>query len=161
VNVEFILNGEDVSVKTDPLERLSDLLRERLGIRSLAGDCRAGVCGRCIVLMDGKPANSCLVPAFRARGTEVVTYEGFSSTEDHAILLAAFRELDIQLCGFCDAATLLMAGSLLDRAVRPDDNEIAAAMSSVYCRCAAPGSLLAAVRAAVDLKEGRRYRRAR
>ncbi|HPM73633.1 MAG TPA: 2Fe-2S iron-sulfur cluster-binding protein, partial [Spirochaetales bacterium] len=122
--VEFILNGEDVSLKADPLERLSDLLRERFDLTSLMSDCREGVCGKCVVFLDGLLVNSCMVPAFKARGTEVVTYEGFKSTESFATVERSFREAGAELCGFCDSALFMAAGSLIEATVRPSEEEI-------------------------------------
>jgi len=161
MNIDFILNGEDVSVKAEPLERLSDLLRDSFGLQSLMSDCLGGVCGKCIVFLNGKLVNSCLVPAFKARGSEVISYEGFRSTESHEAVVRAFRESGAELCGFCDAAVYMAAGSLLDLAERPSDNDIKETMSSVYCRCSTPSMTLRAVRGAIESKMGGKYDRAR
>lgn len=159
--VEFILNGEDVSLKADPLERLSDLLRERFDLTSLMSDCREGVCGKCVVFLDGLLVNSCMVPAFKARGTEVVTYEGFKSTESFATVERSFREAGAELCGFCDSALFMAAGSLIDATVRPSEEEIMEVLSSVYCRCVTPSRALGAVKAALESSLGGKYGRAR
>ncbi len=157
MTIEFILNGEDVSVRADPLERLSDLLRERFGLSSLMSDCLGGICGKCIVLLDGLLVNSCLVPAFKVRGSEVISYERFSNTDSHEAVARAFKEAGVELCGFCDAAVFMAAGSLLDLPKQPDDDSIKEVMSSVYCRCSTPSLTLRAVRAAVESKSGVKY----
>ena len=159
--VGFILNGEDVSLKADPLERLSDLLRERFGLPSLMSDCLEGVCGKCVVFLDGRLVNSCLVPAFKVRGSEVITYEGFKSTESHETVVRAFEEAGVELCGFCDAAMYLATASLLASSERPTDDDIKETMSSIYCRCTTPSVTLKAVRAAVESRMGGKYDRAR
>lgn len=159
--VAFILNGEDVSLKADPLERLSDLLRDRFGISSLMCDCLEGVCGKCVVFLDGRLVNSCLVPAFKVRGSEVITYEGFKSTDAHEAVARAYEEAGVELCGFCDAAMLMATGSLLESSERPSDEEIKETMSSIYCRCTTPSLTLKAVRGAVESKMGGKYDRAR
>lgn len=166
MNIIFILNGEDVSARAEPLMRLSDMLRDTFGLASLMSDCHSGVCGKCVVLLDGRLVNSCLVPAFRARGAEVVSYEGFSSTDDCETVKAAFAANGVELCGFCDPAVHMAAGSLLYAAgrkpeARPSDEEIADIMSSVYCRCHVPRAILKAARAAVDSRFGGAYDRAR
>jgi len=161
LTIDFILNGEDVSMKAEPLERLSELLRERFGLPSLLNDCLEGICGKCIVFLDGRLVNACLVPAFKARGSEVISYEGFRSTDSHETVARAFRDAGASLCGFCDAAVMMAAGSLLDSNKRPDDAEIMETMSSVYCRCATPTATLRAVRLAIESKPGGEYGRAR
>lgn len=175
MNISFTLNGRDVGLSANPMERLSDLLRERLGVRSLMLDCGMGACGKCVVLLDQDAVPSCLVPAFRARGRSIVTYEGFMGTKAHAIVVAAFAEAGVELCGFCDAATFLAAGSLvlkaqgfaaksvsiLGQGLGPQaergeigERELVETMSSVYCRCAPPALVLEAARSAVRAATG-------
>ena len=160
MTIDFILNGEDVSIKTDPLMRLSDLLRERFELSSLMSDCLGGICGKCIVFLDGKLVNSCLVPSFKVRGSEVITFEGFKNTEAHEAVARAFKESGVELCGFCDAAVFMAAGSLLDFSDRPTEEEIKETMSSVYCRCSTPSITLRAVRGAIESRMGGKYDRA-
>lgn len=159
--VNFILNGEDVSIKAEPLERLSDLLREQFGLSSLMSDCLDGICGKCIVFLDGSLVNSCLVPAFKIRGSEVITYEGFRSTQAHETVSKAFHDVGAELCGFCDAAVYLATGSLLEATEQVTDSDIKEIMSSVYCRCATPSVTLRAVRKALESTMGGKYDRAR
>lgn len=161
MNIDFILNGEDVSTSAEPTKRLSDLLREQLGITSVMSDCMDGTCGKCVVWLDGKLVNSCLIPAFRVRGKEVVTFEGFRNTEGHATVAAAFDQTGTRLCGFCDAAVFMAAGSLLEGTTRPDDTTVVETMSSVYCRCTVPSQNLRAAHAAVDARYGGEYDRGR
>ncbi len=159
--IDFILNGEDVSTQAEPMERLSDLLREKFQLSSLMSDCLEGRCGKCLVFLGGHLVNSCLVPAFRVRGTEIITYEGFKSTDTHDLVHTSFDQEGIELCGFCDAAVYMAAGSLLDAAVQPSEDRIMETISSVYCRCATPTATMQAIHAAVDLKFGGKYGRAR
>ncbi|MBN2876005.1 MAG: 2Fe-2S iron-sulfur cluster binding domain-containing protein [Spirochaetales bacterium] len=161
MTIDFILNGEDVSVKAEPMDRLSELLRDRFGLSSVMNDCMEGSCGKCVVLLDGKLVNSCLVPAFKVRGREVISYEGFKSTDTHSTVDEAFKSTGVPLCGFCDAAVYMAAGTLLESAVRPDDDEILETMSSVYCRCALPSAILGAVRTALETRRGGEFGRAR
>ena len=161
MTIDFILNGEDVSMKAEPLERLSELLRERFGLSSLMNDCLSGMCGKCIVFLGGRLVNACLVPAFKARGSEVISYEGFGSTETHETIVKAFKDAGVSLCGFCDAAVYMAAGSLLESGSRPSDDDIMETMSSVYCRCSTPSATLGAVRLAIESKMGGEYGRAR
>ena len=161
MNIDFILNGEDVSIKADPLERLSDLLREGFCLSSLMSDCLGGICGKCIVYFNGRLVNSCLVPAFKVRGSEIISYEGFKSTEAHETVKRAFAENGVEFCGFCDAAMFMAADSLLESAERPSDDDIQETMSSVYCRCTTPSITLQAVRSMIEARMGGEYNRAR
>ncbi len=160
MTIDFILNGEDVGVKADALERLSDILRERFDLSSTTSDCRSGICGKCVVFLDGRLVNSCLVPAFKVRGREIVSFEGFKSTDTYAECQRAFAQAGVEFCGFCDHAYAMALGALLDAQVRPSDSAIEETMSSVYCRCATPSTVLRAVRAAVETRYGGKYNRA-
>lgn len=161
MNIEFILNGEDVSIKAEPLERLSDILRERFSLHGVANDCRTGICGKCVVYMNSRLVNSCLIPAFKLRGSEIITYEGFKSTNTYIDCENAFAKTDVEFCGFCNQAYNMALGSLLDSITRPSDAVIEDTMSSVYCRCTTPSVILRAVKAAVESRFGGKFSRAR
>lgn len=160
MTISFILNGEDVSLNARSYERLADALRERFGLLGVKADCRRGTCGKCLVLLDGRLAPSCLLPVFRVRGREVVTIEGFSQTDEFADVTRGFKEAGVETCGFCDSGKILAAASLLDRLARPSPAEILEEMASVPCRCTDPDALVRGVHAAAELKAKRHYRRA-
>ncbi|MCX7025617.1 MAG: 2Fe-2S iron-sulfur cluster-binding protein [Spirochaetes bacterium] len=155
MTVSFILNGEDVSAEAEAGERLSSLLSSRFGLRGARGDCLSGLCGRCIVLLGGKPVNSCLVPAFRVQGAEIVTIEGFGRTDDYRDIMAGFRKAGFEPCGFCDSARVLVASAIMEEDPRPDDSLIVERMSAISCRCTQPSALIAGVRAAAEIRERR------
>ncbi len=161
MTVDFILNGDDVSVQAQPLDCLLDILRNRFKLKSLSADCREGLCGKCIVLMDGLPVNSCLVPAFRIRGTEVISYEGFMNTEEHAAVESAMRQAKLDLCPFCKPAYSILIGHALDRQGRMDNDELLELLSSVSCGCSDPAAIVEAARNALGSREGERYGRSR
>lgn len=160
MTVSFILNGEDVAVKARSADRLVDLLRERLGVAGVLPDCRRGACGKCLVLLDGRLAPSCLLPAFKARGREVVTIEGFAQTDEYGDIKGGFADAGLETCGFCDSGKILAAAALLERNSRPSRDEILAEMSAVPCRCTDPEALVKGVQAAADRRARRLYRRA-
>jgi carbon-monoxide dehydrogenase small subunit len=160
MTVSFILNGEDVSVNARSYERLADTLRERFGLLGLKADCRRGVCGKCLVLLDGRLAPSCLLPVFRVRGHEVITIEGFTQTDEFGDINEGFREAAIELCGFCDSGKILATAALLERKARPTAKEILEEMASVPCRCTDPDAMVRAVQAAAEFRARRLYRRA-
>ncbi len=161
MTIQFILDGDDISLQAEAGESLAQLLFQSYNARSIHPDCRIGVCGKCVVLMNGLPVNSCLVPAFRARGAEIISYEGFASTQEHDMVRRACNENSVSPCGFCEPAVFLLIASLMDRKNRPVDQEIVETLSSVSCRCTPPHLLIATAHTAIGIKEGRAFSRAR
>ncbi|HPE36813.1 MAG TPA: 2Fe-2S iron-sulfur cluster-binding protein [Spirochaetales bacterium] len=159
MNVTFILNGEDVACTAGALDRLSELLRDTFGMASVNTDCGSGRCGTCLVLMDGRPVNSCLVPAFRARDCEIITYEGFSRTDDYVRVQAAFDRHGVDLCPFCRPARYLAIGSAMDARSDSRGADLPSVLSSVLCTCSSPAAVLAAAMDALAGRQGPRYSR--
>lgn len=160
MKLDFILNGEDVSCQAEAGERLSEILRERFSLLGVKSDCRSGHCGLCLVSLNGRTVPACLVPAFRVRGSEIVTIEGFEQTDEYTDLLEGFRKSGAEPCVFCRGALFLAAASLLEERPRPEAQEILERLSSVFCRCHDPPALVRGVQAAADLRARRMYFRA-
>ena len=76
VDVAFEVNGERVEIRSHPMARLLDVLRERVGLTGTKEGCGEGECGACTVRIDGRLANSCLVPLLQVDGTTIETIEG-------------------------------------------------------------------------------------
>jgi aerobic carbon-monoxide dehydrogenase small subunit len=159
LTIGFILNGEDVSVKADPEERLSRILKESFGLRSVKSGCGFGRCGSCLVFLGGDLVSSCLVPAFKARGTEVVTLEGYSLTEEYRDIARGFDQAGVETCGYCLSGKILSTEALLSRKNQPTDEEIKSALSSVECRCTEVAGLVAGVKMAAQYRQKRIYGR--
>jgi carbon-monoxide dehydrogenase small subunit len=160
MTIGFILNGEDVNARVRSVDRLSDVLHERFGLSGVESDCRCGRCGRCLVFLDGRLVPSCIVPAFRVRGLEVVTIEGFSLTDEYHDVVAGLEAAGVASCGFCESGKILAIAALLERRPRPTRREALEHLSVVPCRCSDPEGLAAAVLAAADARARRLYRRA-
>jgi aerobic carbon-monoxide dehydrogenase small subunit len=160
MTISFILNGEDVNAKVRSMDRLSDLLRDSFGLLGVRSDCRCGRCGRCLIFLDGRLVPSCIVPAFAARGREVVTIEGYSQTEDYMDITAGFLDAGVITCGFCEASKVMATAALLERTPRPTPREILVQMSSAPCRCTDPDTIVKAVQAVAERRARRIYRRA-
>ncbi len=160
MKLDFILNGEDVSCQAEAGERLADILRERFSLLGVRADCRSGHCGLCLVLLNGRTVPACLVPAFRVRGSEVVTIEGFELTDEYADLREGFRKAGAEPCDFCRGAVLVAAASLLEEHPRPNPPEILERLSAVFCRCHDPLALVRGVQTAAELRARRMYFRA-
>jgi carbon-monoxide dehydrogenase small subunit len=160
MTISFILNGEDVSAKVRSVDRLADVLRDSFGLVGVRADCRCGRCGRCLVFLGGRLVPSCLVPAFAARGKEVVTFEGFAQTDEYIDIAAGFMDAGVITCGFCEGPKIMATAALLEREPRPDPLTVIENLSSTPCRCTDPESLVKAVMAVAERRARRMYRRA-
>lgn len=161
MTIDFILDGADVSCRARATDRLSDVLASEFPKAGVGSDCRAGRCGRCVVLMDGKLVLSCLIPAFRVRGTEIVSPRAYARTEEGEQVAAGFERAGVATCEFCTPQRILIAGLLLEEAAGASDRRILEAMQTVQCRCVEPSALVEGVRAAVELRDARKWTHAR
>ena len=144
--IRFALNGAPVAVEAPPSERLSQVLRERLGKVGTKVGCDAGDCGACTVLLDGAAVCACLTPAARVEGRAVTTVEG--ETPELTLLRASFHAHGAAQCGICTPGMLLTAAELLVHTLRPSAEEVEARLGGVLCRCTGYRSIIAAVVAA-------------
>ncbi|GAG49505.1 unnamed protein product, partial [marine sediment metagenome] len=111
-SLTMAVNGRRVSVEIEPGELLVDVLRDRLGLTGTKIGCSEGECGTCTVIMDGRAVLSCLVPAFRAEGREILTIEGLSDGDTLHPLQQAFVEQGAVQCGYCTPGFILSAKAL-------------------------------------------------
>ncbi len=134
--MKFNLNGKEEEVWIKPGELLADVLRERLSLTGVKKGCGEGECGACTVLLDNEPVNSCILPAMKAHGKEVVTIEGLAGPKDelHPIQESFIHAGAVQ-CGFCTPGMVLSAKALLDINPNPTVKEIKSALSGNLCRC--------------------------
>jgi len=135
MNLKMTVNGRAVSLKTSPLRRLLDLLREDLALTGTKEGCGEGECGACSILMNGKLVNSCLVPAAQCEGAEIVTAEGLSATPRGEMISRCFAETHAVQCGFCTPGMLMAAESILSENPRPDEPFIREGLAGNLCRC--------------------------
>ena len=140
--MRFTVNGSAVEVDVHPMARLLDVLRETLELTGTKEGCGEGECGACTVLLDGRPINSCLVPAIHAEGADVVTIEGLGGAD---ALREAFVTEGAAQCGICTPGVLLAASVIPPGA---DEASIRARLAGNLCRCTGYGSIVRAVQAA-------------
>jgi carbon-monoxide dehydrogenase small subunit len=155
----FILNGEDVVVKTEADRRLVDILRKHFKLLGVKADCLSGTCGVCSVIFNGRVMPSCFIPAFRIRGSEVITIEGFAQTDEYQDIMEGFARGGLENCGYCDAGKILAAETLLGWNLRPSREEILEAFTGIKCRCTDPVSLIDGVLASAEIRQRRLYGR--
>jgi carbon-monoxide dehydrogenase small subunit len=144
------VNGEEVSIHIKPDALLLDVLRDQLALMGTKEACGQGECGACTVLIDGEPVTSCLVPALKAQGREVITVEGLASGQELHALQKAFIEQGAVQCGYCTPGMLMSAKALLDANPHPTDQEIKEAISGNLCRCTGYVKIVEAIKAAAD-----------
>jgi carbon-monoxide dehydrogenase small subunit len=139
------LNGEEVTVQVKPSALLVEVLRDQLELTGTKVACGEGECGACTVLLDGEPVNSCLVPALKAQGREVLTVEGLAPLGELHPLQKAFVEHGAVQCGYCTPGMLMSAKALLDHNPSPTEDEIRLAISGNLCRCTGYAKIVEAI----------------
>ena len=154
MEISFKINGKPISLDLDPSMRFIDVVRDVLHLNATKEGCGEGSCGACVVLMDGKSVNSCLLPVANAIGHEFVTIEGLKETKEFDILQKAFAETGGQQCGFCTPGMIIAAYSLLKSNPHPSDEEIREKMSGNLCRCTGYQAIVQAVLIASEKGEG-------
>jgi carbon-monoxide dehydrogenase small subunit len=146
MKITFTLNGKKTTIEAPPERKLIDILRIDLGFCGTKKGCEQGECGSCLVFMNNNLLNSCLIPAFRLMGKDVVTIEGFSQSKEYAIIEEAFFNKGVTLCGFCAPGVVLSIAHLLSHTHIPSNDEIREALSGHLCRCNGFLSLMEVVR---------------
>ena len=135
MTVNFILNGEDVVIRCDASVRLIDILRGEFNLFGAKAGCLSGQCGACSILLDNKISLACLIPAFRVKGREVITIEGFSQTDEYKEIMSAFKYVHLGNCGYCESGKVLCTEALLSRYPSPAKEEILTGFAGIKCRC--------------------------
>ncbi len=134
MKVEFTVNGEPVTVDGHPLERLLDVVRERLGATGTKEGCGEGECGACTVLLDGRPVLSCLVPLVQCAGRTVDTVEALAAGPARALVERLVESGGVQ-CGACTPGIVVTAVALLRDRPAPSRDQVRAALAGNLCRC--------------------------
>jgi isoquinoline 1-oxidoreductase alpha subunit len=130
LKVNNVVSTVDVPANTPLLW----VLRDVLDLKGSKYGCGIGECGACTVLLDGKAMKSCMVDAADAVGHAVTTIEGLSPDGLHPVQ-AAWEEVDVAQCGYCQAGQIMAATALLATTPHPTDAQIDSAMRGNLCRC--------------------------
>lgn len=140
------VNGTERSVQVSAPERLIDVLREQLDLKSVKEGCSTGDCGICAVLVDGKLVNSCLTLAGQCDGRRVTTLEGLLNDPSMKKLQGAFVANNAAQCGYCTPAMLVASWNLARHSSNPTTEEIKVAISGILCRCTGYYQIIDSVR---------------
>jgi carbon-monoxide dehydrogenase small subunit len=135
VDIRLSVNGVAVARSVAPRDTLADFLRQTLELTGTHTGCEMGVCGACLVRVDGRVVHSCLMFAVQADGALVETIEGLSERGVLADIQEAFHQRNALQCGYCTPGVLMTAHSLLSQGDVPSREDIRDALSGNYCRC--------------------------
>lgn len=159
--LSMTVNGKPIELEVDPAERLAGVLRDRLGLIGTKIGCGEGECGACTVLVDGVSMLSCIYPAMKAAGREVVTIEGVAALhtplptrrgrgKDGVLhpVQQAFVEHFASQCGYCTPGFIMSTVALLQVNPHPSREQILEGLSGNLCRCTGYYPIIDAVMAA-------------
>ena len=139
------VNGAPYSVELDPHVNLLDAVRDAIGLTGSKEGCDDSECGACMMLLDGKPVNSCSYLALQADGRDVTTVEGLAEGDELATLQRALLEHGGVQCGFCTPGMLISATALLRNNPDPSEEDVRIALSGNLCRCTGYDGIVRAI----------------
>jgi len=146
--ITLTINGTETMVDADPDTPLLWVLRDNLQMTGTKYGCGIAQCGACTVLLDGRAVRSCQTPLSVAGGKQVTTVEGLADTEPGKTVQAAWQEVDVPQCGYCQSGQLMSATALLMENPKPSDEQITEAMDGNLCRCGTYNRIRAAIQMA-------------
>ncbi|WER47543.1 (2Fe-2S)-binding protein [Cupriavidus sp. WKF15] len=139
------VNGKPVSVDAEPDMPLLWILRCELALTGTKYGCGVGICGACTLHVDGKAELACQLPMSKLRpATKITTIEGVQGKEADAVR-AAWLDVDVVQCGYCQSAQIMAACALLKARPKPTDADIDAALGNIVCRCGTYPRIRAAI----------------
>ena len=144
MSTAFSVNGRPVTLEGHPMERLLDVLRERLGLTGTKEGCGEGECGACTVLLDGEPVLSCLVPLLQCEGRRIETVESLAEGPARSFLERFVASGGVQ-CGACTPGIIVTSWALLQENPSPTREEAREALAGNLCRCTGYEGILRAL----------------
>jgi carbon-monoxide dehydrogenase small subunit len=150
LRITFRLNRKEIQIEAAPDRRVSDVLREDLGLTGTKESCGAGDCGACTILVDGESRLSCLMLAAQLQGHEITTIEGLAEDQRMHLLQKTFVEHGAIQCGFCTPGIVLASLDLLKRNPNPTRAQIREGLAGNLCRCTGYQKIVDAVQAAAE-----------
>jgi isoquinoline 1-oxidoreductase alpha subunit len=140
------INGKAHTVAVPEDTPLLWALRDELGLTGTKFGCGMGLCGACTIHLDGAAVRSCITPISAASGKQISTIEHAESDKLGAALQAAWVEVGVPQCGYCQGGQIMSAMALLKKTPKPNDSDIDEAMSGNLCRCGTYTRIRAAIK---------------
>ena len=153
MSVSLTVNGKTHDLDLDDDTPLLWAIRDEIGLTGTKFGCGIAECGACTVSVNGNPTRSCVTPISAVDGADIVTIEGVSGKQAEAVQ-AAWNELDVPQCGYCQSGQIMSAVALLSEIENPTDEDINLAMNGNICRCATYVRIRAAIHDAAKRMEG-------
>ena len=147
------VNGLSYLVEIEPHATLSRTVRDVIGLTGTKEGCDDSECGACMMLLDGKPVNSCSYLALQAAGSEITTVEGLSIGDELTKMQKSFLECGGVQCGFCTPGMLISATALLAANPNPSETDVRIGLSGNLCRCTGYDGIVKAVLASANHDE--------
>lgn len=150
---ELQINGEAHSVEAPADMPLLWVLRDIVGLTGTKFGCGIAQCGACTVHLDGQAVRSCVLPVGSIGTQAITTIEAIGKTPSGQKIQAAWLDVDVVQCGYCQSGQIMSASALLARNPNPSDGDIDAAMAGNICRCATYLRIRAAIKQAATGKQ--------
>ncbi len=155
IDIAVTVNGTRYERRVEPRLLLSDFIRHDLKLYGTHVGCEHGVCGACTVLLDGRPARSCLTLAVQANGAAIETVESLADGAALHPLQQAFHEHFGLQCGFCTPGILMTAKFFLEQNPAPTEEQVRAELAGNLCRCTGYAQIVDSILAAAEKLAGR------
>ena len=152
MSTSFTVNGKAASTDAPPATPLLWVIREGLKLTGTKFGCGTGLCGACMVHIDGKRAYACQTQVSDIAGKSVTTIEGLSADSSHPVQKAWLAE-HVPQCGYCQSGQIMSASALLVSKPKPSDSDIDAAMAGNICRCGTYPRIRAAIKQAAGVSK--------
>lgn len=134
IPITLTINNQEKTVNVNPDMPLLWVLRDILGLTGTKYGCGTGLCGACVVHVNGAATRACITPISTVARQAVTTIEGLSIDHRHPVQQAWLDE-NVAQCGYCQPGQIMSAAALLAHNPAPSDEEIDLAMAGNICRC--------------------------
>lgn len=139
------INGQDQQLDIEDDMPILWAVREEARLTGTKFGCGMALCGACTMHLDGQPIRSCSTPVSAAVGKKITTIEAMETHDVGQVVQAAWRDIDVVQCGYCQSGQIMSATALLSQNRHPSDADIDAAMSGNICRCGTYPRIRAAI----------------